>query len=313
MLPLPLVDNNGSADIFVRNWLSVSPVNTLISKSVSGQPASGHSNRPFMSWDGTTVVFTSDAPDLVPLGQDSTMSGDLFRHDVPSGAIEMLSITSNGGQAQDPYSIVIEPGCVSVDGNYIVFGTQSPAFVPNDNNGVSDVFIRAAAGDPTHGAGFCFGDGSGKQCPCGNNGSAGNGCANSFFASGSNLSVANVSAGIASVNNDTITLIGQLVANSSCLFYQATAQLNNGNGFAFGDGLRCGGGVLVRLATRTGANNTVSFGHGIQGDAPVGVAGMIPAGGAVRHYQIWYRNADPLFCSGDTYNLTNGYTITWVP
>ena len=32
----------------------------------------------------------------------------------------------------------------------------------------------------------------------------------------------------------------------------------------------------------------------------------------VRNYQAWYRNA-AVFCSVSTFNLTNGYSVTWAP
>jgi hypothetical protein len=32
----------------------------------------------------------------------------------------------------------------------------------------------------------------------------------------------------------------------------------------------------------------------------------------VRNYQAWYRNA-AVFCSPSTFNLTNGYQVTWAP
>jgi hypothetical protein len=31
----------------------------------------------------------------------------------------------------------------------------------------------------------------------------------------------------------------------------------------------------------------------------------------VRRYQVWYRNA-AAFCTPDTYNLTNGFEVTWL-
>jgi hypothetical protein len=32
----------------------------------------------------------------------------------------------------------------------------------------------------------------------------------------------------------------------------------------------------------------------------------------VRTYQAWYRNA-AVFCTASTFNLSNGYSITWTP
>ena len=44
----------------------------------------------------------------------------------------------------------------------------------------------------------------------------------------------------------------------------------------------------------------------------ISVKGAVPAGGAMRTYQCWYRNAAS-FCTTATFNLTNGFAIQWVP
>jgi hypothetical protein len=36
------------------------------------------------------------------------------------------------------------------------------------------------------------------------------------------------------------------------------------------------------------------------------------AAGSTFEYQIWYRNAGA-FCSASTFNLSNGYSVTWTP
>jgi hypothetical protein len=47
------------------------------------------------------------------------------------------------------------------------------------------------------------------------------------------------------------------------------------------------------------------------GDARISVRGAVSAPG-LRTYQCWYRNAAP-FCTPFTFNLTNGWEITWLP
>ena len=47
------------------------------------------------------------------------------------------------------------------------------------------------------------------------------------------------------------------------------------------------------------------------GDAPISVRGQVTSPGA-RYYQVWYRNA-AAFCTAATFNLTNGYEVTWTP
>ncbi len=150
---------------------------------------------------------------------------------------------------------------------------------------------------------YCFGDGSGTACPCGNSGSFGRGCANSLNATGARLATT----GSASVGSDTLSLVGDGMPNSSALYFQGSAQQSGGAGSAFGDGLRCAGGSVVRLGTKSNTAGTSSY--PTVGDASVSVRGGVSAGD-VRTYQVWYRNA-AAFCTASTFNLTNGVQITW--
>jgi hypothetical protein len=147
---------------------------------------------------------------------------------------------------------------------------------------------------------FCFGDGSGTACPCGNSGAAGNGCASSVNANGANLTTT----GSASLANDTLVLHGTGMPNSNCLYFQGTSQIS----VVFGDGLRCAGGTIVRLGTKTNAAGASQFPSGA--DPSVHVKGAVSIPGSVRTYQTWYRNA-AAFCSPSTFNLTNGVLVTW--
>jgi len=160
-----------------------------------------------------------------------------------------------------------------------------------------------ACGMPAPGFPFCPGDGTGTACPCGNNGTAPNGCANSLFPQGANLDAT----GNASISNDTVVLTATNTPNSSVLYFQGTIQQNAGAGVAFGDGKRCAGGTVIRLGTKNAVANTSSYPSGA--DLPVSVRGLITAPGT-RTYQGWYRNA-AAFCTPSTFNLTNGYEIAW--
>jgi hypothetical protein len=152
---------------------------------------------------------------------------------------------------------------------------------------------------------FCSGDGSGTACPCGNSGAAGNGCASSVSATGAHLA----GSGSPSIGSDTFTLTGTLMPNSSALYFQGTTQQSGGLGTVFGDGLRCAGGSVIRLGTKTNVSGTSSYPTGA--DVHIGLKGMNSAG-AVRTYQCWYRNAAS-FCTPSTFNLTNGLQTTWIP
>jgi hypothetical protein len=156
------------------------------------------------------------------------------------------------------------------------------------------------------GVAFCFGDGSGVACPCGNASAAGAaaGCLNSLGTPGKITA-----AGTASITTDTLVLSGTNMPNGGALYFQGTAQMGGGAGLAFGDGLLCVGGTILRLGVKINAAGASQFPAG--GDPTLSAAGLVAAAGT-RTYQIWYRDS-AAFCSADTYNLSNGWKTVWAP
>jgi len=173
---------------------------------------------------------------------------------------------------------------------------------PTDEN------IRGAFFDALTVSAYCFGDGTGTACPCGNNGGAGRGCANSINSSGARL----FTSGDSDVSTDNLVLQAIGMPNgTSCLFFQGTTTgPNAGLGATFGDGLRCTGGSTIRLAAKTTALGAAIYPQ--PGDPSISAQGNIPAAGGVRTYQVWYRNS-ATFCTASTFNLTNGARIVWLP
>ena len=152
------------------------------------------------------------------------------------------------------------------------------------------------------GTAYCFGDNSFLACPCFPAvppGAPGHGCPNSLFPSGAKL----VAQGNPSIGNDTLVLRASGMPNSSCLYFQGTAQVTAG----FLDGLRCAGGSVIRLGTQNNIRNASE--HPTSLDQPISVQGAVPPGG-IRTYQAWYRNA-AAFCTSATANLTNGVVVQW--
>jgi len=151
---------------------------------------------------------------------------------------------------------------------------------------------------------YCFGDGTGTACPCGNSSAVGEnaGCLNSL-----NVGAKLRATGCSSLSNDTVVLTGTQMPNSSALYFQGTTQQAGGAGGVFGDGLRCAAGSVIRLATKFNAAGTSQFPVGA--DPLVSVRGLVTAPGT-RTYQSWYRNA-AAFCTTSTFNLSNGLQITW--
>jgi hypothetical protein len=152
---------------------------------------------------------------------------------------------------------------------------------------------------------FCFGDGTGAACPCGNSGDPGHGCANSAHSIGALLSLS----GTASTLNDSLSLQVHGVPNSAtCTFLQGTAAVNP---VLFGDGLRCAGGTLIRLAVKAASSGTAVY--PVPGEPSVSVKGAVPPAGGMRTYQVWYRDNNATFCTSSTFNISNGGIANWAP
>jgi len=67
----------------------------------------------------------------------------------------------------------------------------------------------------------------------------------------------------------------------------------------FGDGLRCVGAPVVRLAATFAVAGTSTH--------PV----MHGAGSGFFYYQLWFRNTPAMFCTPDAFNLSNGLELAW--
>jgi hypothetical protein len=202
-----------------------------------------------------------------------------------------------------PVRSIANSAQLSADGRHVAFH-DGLALVSTDLNVQSDVYLSDR--DTPAFRPFCAGDGSAAPCPCGNVGAPGHGCDNSFATGGGLL----VPSGTPSVSADSLTMtVTDLPATTTALLYQGTIPLHAGNGAAFGDGVRCAGGYVTRIRSKTAVAGSMAFGAGT-GDPPISVTGAVPFVGGSRWYQVWYRNS-ATFCTSAPFNLTNGVGVTW--
>lgn len=113
---------------------------TRVSVSSLGEQANGPSVQAALSADGRVVVFQSSASNLVP--EDTNETSDIFcreRGPEPgTGETTRVSVDSPGGQANGgSYA-----PSVSADGRFVVFTSVADNLVPNDTNGVADIFVH---------------------------------------------------------------------------------------------------------------------------------------------------------------------------
>lgn len=156
--------------------------------------------------------------------------------------------------------------------------------------------------DPQPAEPVCFGDGSGGFCPCGNLGAQGEGCTNSTGA-GARL----VGAGSRSVGADDLQLTAtQLPPGRPAILFAGQQLLGTGAGLIFGDGLRCAGVSVRRLATRmTDASGAATWGPGLALQLGAQAADR-------RHFQVWYQDPVGSQC-GFGFNTSHALQVDYLP
>ena len=262
---------------------------------------------PFVAWDAASARYCVTWTDL---GQD--VDGDLVcdggegtcadvrgrflgANGVPLGAEFVIQ----GGAGDQESSNV-----VSGAGTWLVTWSEGNLLLPQPGgtNGVWAATLPSG-GCPAM-VPFCFGTGLGFLCPCGNGGAAGRGCANSTNVAGALL------AATGTPSADDVVLQGSgMPATSACIYLHGDMTLLPP--VSFGDGLRCTGGTLLRLRVRTNAGGASAFPNSTDTVTLAQRGGVVPGSGALRAYQTYYRNAAAAFCPPETFNVTNGVTITW--
>ena len=127
--------------IYLRDIEDVT--SSLVSKGPDGKagnkPSQPGGFAPGISADGAFVAFSSQATNLV--ADDTNGFEDVFVADVASGAIELISRGIDG-----PANGVSTFARLSGDGRYVVFQSRASNLVPNDDNGVTDVFLYDRVG-----------------------------------------------------------------------------------------------------------------------------------------------------------------------
>ncbi len=103
----------------------------------------GDSSEPDLSGNGRYLVFTSEAANLTD--GDTNGTADIYRADLDAGTIAPISVAHDGGEADGASSQAV----VSYDGRFVAFTSEATNLVPNDTNGLADVFLYDAATQTT--------------------------------------------------------------------------------------------------------------------------------------------------------------------
>jgi hypothetical protein len=313
--------NSGAAYVFVQNGGSWSQQAYLKASNTDAFDGFGNA----AALDGETLVVAAHFERSSATGVDGDQSDDSALH-AGAAYVFVRSGTSwsqaaylkasntqptdefGGSPSGNPVALAddtIAIGAIGEDsGATGVDGDQTDNSAPN--SGAAYVFLRSGGSI----AQICPGDGSAAACPCGNSGAPGHGCENSAATGGARLAAT----GIPVVANDTLQLTssGELPSALSIVL-QGTSRIAP---VAFGDGLRCTGGLLKRLYVKTAVNGIVRAPQ--SGDPSVSARSAALGDplqqGAARCYQVYYRDPDPGFCPGPmgaTYSISSGVQVVW--
>lgn len=108
---------------------------TRVSVDSNGTQGDLDSFSPVLTADGRFVSFDSAATNLV--ANDTNGVNDLFIHDRNSGQTARVSVDANGVQGNNTSVF----GYMSPDGTAVSFDSEASNLVPNDTNGVRDIFL----------------------------------------------------------------------------------------------------------------------------------------------------------------------------
>jgi len=127
-------DTNEALDVFVHDLTSGST--DRVSVASDGTQADGLTFSPAISADGRFVAFKSEATNLV--AGDTNGADDVFVHDRTTRRTMRVSVDTAGRQAD---GASVGPS-ITADGRFVAFSSSATNLVPEDRNGVSDVFVH---------------------------------------------------------------------------------------------------------------------------------------------------------------------------
>jgi len=306
-------DTNGHTDVFVHDRQS----GTTERVSVSSGGTQGDADIAYfwssqataISPDGRYVAFESLATNLV--AADTNGLCDVFLRDRQLGTTRRISVTSGGIQGSgDSLSPTL-----SADARYVSFMSYAEDLDPSDTNGVADAFLRDRAGDPSFTSLCVPGFGGVIACPCANpSGGFGQGCDNSSMNGGALLSAT----GGSYLSSDSLVFVA-LGERPTALSIVLQGNALIPSGVVYGQGVRCAGGALKRLYTKTASGGIVEapdFGAGDPSVSAQSAAKGDPiSAGQSRWYLVYYR--DPVVLGGcpssSTFNATQTGEVLWSP
>jgi len=122
-------------NVYLRDRLN--GTTTLVSINFSGTgPGNGDSIPTALSTNGQLAAFESTSSDLVP--GDTNNTTQIYVRDIVHETNLLVSVSTNGGFGNgNSWESTMTP-----DGRYVAYASSANNLVPNDRNGVQDIFVR---------------------------------------------------------------------------------------------------------------------------------------------------------------------------
>ncbi|HWX47725.1 MAG TPA: hypothetical protein VNZ61_06705 [Roseomonas sp.] len=133
-------DTNRAFDVFVKDMVTGEV--RLASASANGEQGNQSSSAPQLSADGTKLVFSSVAGNLVP--NDSTGNGinefvaDPYYKDLNTGEVRLVNTSASGEQGAGGVYLT----AISSDGSKVALLSFDDNMIPNDTNNNPDIFLK---------------------------------------------------------------------------------------------------------------------------------------------------------------------------
>jgi Tol biopolymer transport system component len=125
--------------VFVRDLVTGQTL--LASVGVGGALPNNVSAYPAISGDGRYIAFASLATNLV-LGMPYSQNFNVFVYDQVTQSTVLVSADANGSPGNDYSGAGVGAVAISSDGRYVAFDSSATNLVPNDTNGMTDIFVR---------------------------------------------------------------------------------------------------------------------------------------------------------------------------
>ena len=279
-------------------------------------------NDPTNDGDPTDAVLLATSPGVVAGSDTDAFNTINFNPPVVTSGVYFVGVGFSMPTSPE-FPAPLDTTCVSSGGrawicgqnngqptNYANLGANTIPPIDEDNILPGVWLLRADCSAKNSVSAFCFGDGTGFPCPCGNSGMAGRGCENSASTGGGLLSAS----GSASVGTDTLVITASFLRSSALgVLFQSTGA---DTGHVFGDGVSCLQGTVKRLYKKNAVGGVIVMPSGTDPSVTAASAakGDPLSAGSVRHLGLAYR--DPAaFCNPPpaTFNGTNMLRVVWGP